>query len=211
MTPKQKHNNIIGARTVEVLKKRGFDAYYCDNKAQALDKALELIPEGATVTWGGSASIAETGLTGILNDGNYNVLDRTTATTEAEKKEMYRKAFFSDWYLGSANAVSLSGEVINIDGTGNRVAAMIYGPDNVLLMVGINKLALNAEDAMKRARNVASPINAAKFEMDTPCAKTGICVDCISAGCICNYITVTRRCKPAGRIKVIIVGEELGF
>lgn len=211
MTPQQIHYKAMGERTVEALKKRSFDAWYCEDKQAALKKALELIPQGASVTWGGTHSIYEMGLADALLGGDYDVLDRSVAKDAEEKKAIYRKSFCCDWYLGSANAISLGGEIINIDGTGNRVAAMIYGPDNVLLIVGANKLAPDSESALKRARNTAAPVNAASFGLDTPCSQAGSCMDCLKDNCICNYITLTRHCKPAGRIKVIIVGEDLGY
>ncbi len=211
MTPKQQYYGTICNRAVEALNKRGFQAWYCEDKKSALEKALSLISEEASVTWGGSVTLDEIGLIDALKSGNYNALDRTLAKDADERKEMYRKAFYCDWYLCSANAVSLNGEIINIDGTGNRVAAMMYGPDNVLLVVGANKLELTEEIALSRARNIASPINAARFNTDTPCNKVGSCMDCLSDESICSYITITRKCKPKGRIKLIIVGEDLGF
>ncbi len=211
MTPREEYYNTIGNRAADAFKKRGFEAWYCKDKSAALNLALELIPQGASVTWGGTKSIGEIGITEALKKGCYNILDRTLAKDADEKKAIYRKAFTVDWYLGSANAVTLNGEIINIDGTGNRVAAMMYGPDNVLLIVGINKITPTEESAMLRARNTAAPINAASFGLDTPCTKAGSCMDCLHDDCICSYISITRKCKPKGRIKIIIVGEELGY
>jgi hypothetical protein len=211
MTPKQVYNGKLGEKTVEALISRGFDAWYCENNEEALKKALSLIPDGASIAWGGTKSIEEIGLLDKLRAGSYELMDRSLAKDADEKKKLLRMAFSADWYLGSANALSMDGKLINIDGTGNRVAAMMFGPDNVLMIVGINKLALDEENALIRARNVAAPINAARFELDTPCAAAGKCMDCLKDNCICSYITVTRKCKPKGRIKVIIVGEELGY
>lgn len=211
MTPEDKYKTVLAENTVKALKKRGFDACYCRDKEAALGKALSLIEPESVVTWGGSQSIMQIGLTKTLKNGNYKVTDRADAKDEDEKRLMYRRAFFSDWYLGSANAVSADGEIINIDGSGNRVAAMMYGPDNVLLIVGINKIASDYESAVKRAKNVASPINVQRFDKNTPCKTLGVCKDCLCDDCICSYITVIRRCKPKGRIKVIITGESLGF
>jgi hypothetical protein len=211
MTPREEYYAELGASTVEALNKRGFEACYCADRKSALDKALSYIAKEQSVTWGGSMSISQIGLIAALHDGNYNYIDRSDAKSNEEKTEMSRKAFFANWYLGSANALSADGKIINIDGTGNRVAAMMYGPDNVLLIVGVNKIAVDEESAIKRARNVAAPINAKRFALSTPCAKTGKCADCLNERCICSYITVTRKCKPQGRIKVIIVGEELGY
>lgn len=211
MTPREDYYRKNGEKLAAELEKRGFEAYYRENGKQALELALELIPKGAVVTWGGTSTIDDIGLMSALKNGDYNVLDRAEAKTSEEKKAIYRKAFSADWYIGSANAVSADGKIVNIDGTGNRVAAMIYGPDNVLMIVGINKLEKTEEAALARARNVAAPINAIRLEKNTPCGKTGECFDCISDESICSYITVTRLCRPRGRIKVIIVGEELGY
>lgn len=211
MTPKQRLYDILGRNTAEALSKRGFEAYYACDKAAALKKALELIDNGSSITWGGSASIDEIGLCEALSAGDYDVIDRSGALTEEEKKAVYRKAFTVDWYLGSANAISSDGIIVNIDGTGNRVAAMMYGPDNVLLIIGANKIEPDEDSALIRARNIAAPVNAARFGIDTPCQKTGRCMDCLHEKCICSYVTLTRKCKPAGRIKVIIVGEDIGF
>ena len=211
MTPREDYYRKNGEKLVSELEKRGFEAYYRDKGNQALELALELIPKGAVVTWGGTHTIEDIGLMPALKNGDYNVLDRAEAKTPEEKKAIYRQAFSADWYIGSANAVSADGKLVNIDGTGNRVAAMMYGPDNVLLIVGINKLEKTEEAALARARNVAAPINAIGLERNTPCSKTGKCFDCISEDSICSYITVTRLSRPKGRIKVIVVGEELGY
>lgn len=211
MTAREDYYRKNGEKLAAELEKRGFKAYYCENGKQALELALELIPKGAVVTWGGTHTIEDIGIMSALKNGDFNVLDRAEAKTPEEKKDIYRKAFSADWYIGSANAVSADGKIVNIDGTGNRVAAMMYGPDNVLMIVGINKLEKTEEAALARARNVAAPINAISLEKNTPCGKTGECFDCTSDESICSYVTVTRLCRPKGRIKVIIVGEELGY
>lgn len=211
MTPRDKYYEVLGNKMLESFKKRGMEAYYCADKSEALKKALELIPEGASVSWGGTMTVGEIGLDEKLKSPKYNVIDRSMAKSDEEKKEIYRKVFFCDWYIGSANGVSADGEIVNIDGTGNRVAAMMYGPDNVLLIVGMNKVAPSLEEAVSRARNVAAPINIARFGKETPCSKTGKCMDCLSDDCICSYITITRKSNIKGRIKVILVGEELGY
>ena len=211
MTAREDYYRKNGERLVAELEKRGFKAYYCDSGRDALKLALELIPKGSVVTWGGTHTIEDMGLMSALKEGDYNVLDRSEAKTPEEKKAIYRKAFYADWYVGSANAISEDGKIVNIDGTGNRVAAMIYGPENVLMVVGINKLEKTEEAALARARNMAAPINAIGLERNTPCGKTGQCNDCLSDDSICSYITVMRLCRPKGRIKIIIVGEELGY
>ena len=196
---------------VKNLHKRHFGAYYCATKEEALAKAQKLIPEGETVGWGGATSAEQIGLLNTLRTGSYKVIDRDTAKTPQERTEMMRSCLLTDWFITGANALSLDGEMVNIDGMGNRVAAIVYGPKNVLVIAGVNKITDNLEDALTRARTVAAPINKQRFGNDTPCTATGSCADCLSDGCICNQLLITRNCRPAGRIQFIIVGEELGF
>ena len=196
---------------VKNLQKRHFGACYCETGEEALKKALELIPEGETVGWGGATSAEEIGLLQALRTGPYQVIDRDTAKSPEERTEKMRACLLSDWFIAGANALCLEGEMVNIDGMGNRVAALVYGPKNVLIIAGVNKITDTLEDALTRARTVAAPVNKQRFGNDTPCTATGSCADCLSAGCICNQILITRNCRPAGRIQFIIVGEELGF
>jgi L-lactate utilization protein LutB len=207
----RKYYEKRGAILVKNLKSRHFDAYYCATKADALEKALELIPEGATVGWGGVMSAHEIGLVKALNEGNYNAIDRDKCATPEEKLQAAKDSMFADVFLTGANAISLDGQMVNIDGMGNRVAAIVYGPRSVIVVAGINKVVDTLEMAIDRARTVAAPINKQRFPNLTPCNVTGQCADCKSEGCICNQILITRNCRPAGRIKFIIVGEELGF
>ncbi len=200
-----------GQILVKNLKSRHFDAWYCANRRQALEKALELIPDGASVGWGGALSAQQIGLMDALRAGNYRAIDRDNCRTPEEKLQAARDSLFADVFLTGANALSLDGEMVNIDGTGNRAAAIIYGPETVLVIAGMNKVADTLEDAVTRARTVAAPMNKQRFPNQTPCEITGTCADCKSEGCICNQIVITRHCRPVGRIKFIIVGEELGF
>lgn len=193
------------------LKSRHFDAYYCATKEDALCKALELIPEGATVGWGGAFSAMQIGLMDALNEGKYHTIDRDKCKTQEEKLKAARDCFAADVFLTGANALSLDGQMVNIDGNGNRVGAIIYGPTTVLVIAGMNKVEENLEAAVRRARTVAAPMNEQRFLGNTPCAVTGVCADCKSENCICNQIVITRHCRPTGRIKFILVGEELGF
>lgn len=196
---------------IKNLKSRHFDAYYCDNKEQALAKALELIPEGSSVGWGGAMSANQIGLMDAVRNGNYKALDRESCATEEERENVLRACMGADYFLTGANGLSLDGQMVNIDGAGNRVAAIIYGPKNVIVIAGMNKVEDTLEAAYTRARTVAAPMNQQRFLNDTPCAVTGTCADCKSVSCICNQIVVTRHCRPAGRIKFILVGEPLGF
>lgn len=196
---------------VKNLKSRHFEAYYCPDSASALAKALELIPEGASVGWGGALSAQQIGLIGAVKSGNFAAIDRDAATTPEERTQALKRCLTADVFLCGANALSLDGQMVNIDGTGNRVAAIAYGPDTILVIAGMNKVCDTLDDAVTRARTVAAPMNKQRFPFKTPCEVTGACADCKSEESICNQILITRNCRPAGRIKFVLVGEELGF
>lgn len=210
-TPKEEYFAKRGALLVKNLQSRHFEAYYCANRKDALYKALELIPEGASVGWGGALSAQQIGLMAALHQGNYHTIDRDYCTTPEEKQQAARDSMFADVFLTGANALSLDGQMVNIDGTGNRVGAIVYGPKIVLVIAGMNKVVDTLEDAVKRARTVAAPMNKQRFLGNTPCSVTGICTDCKAEGCICNQIVITRNCRPVERIKFILVGEALGY
>lgn len=196
---------------IKKLQSRHFEAYYCETKEEALNKALSLIPAGSSVGWGGALSAQQIGLLDAVNAGNFVALDRDKAANPQEREEIMRKCLLAETFITGANAISLDGQMVNIDGNGNRVAAIIYGPKQVLVIAGMNKVEDSLEAAINRARTVAAPMNKQRFPLQTPCEVTGTCADCKSDGCICNQILVTRNCKPAGRIKFILVCEELGF
>lgn len=203
----QKRGDVL----VKNLRARHFDAWYCSTREDALRKALELIPEGASVGWGGAMSAQQIGLMDAVRQGPFNAIDRDQCQTVEEREEANRKAMFADVYLTGANGMSLDGQMVNIDGTGNRVAAIIYGPKTVLVIAGMNKVMDTLEEAVRRARTVAAPMNVQRFGLDTPCSITGSCGDCKNVRCICNQIVITRHCRPAGRIKFVLVGEDLGY
>lgn len=187
------------------------EAYYVKTKEEALAKALELIPEGSSISWGGTMSAQEIGLTDALHKGNYDVYDREQVETREEKEKIAHQALNCDFFIGSTNALSEDGVLVNVDGNANRVAAFAYGPKNVLLIVGMNKVVKTEADAMSRARNEAAPINAQRFGVDTPCVKNGSCFNCKSPQCICCQILITRFSKVPKRTKIILVDENLGF
>lgn len=211
MDVRQMRNEALGKRVVKALESRNMEAYYAASKEEALKIALDLIPEGSTVNMGGSASVREVGLIDALNEGNYEFCDRDKASTPEQRHEIALKAFTCDWFLGSVNAMSEDGVFVNIDGNANRVAAYAFGPKNVLLIVGMNKVVKTEEDALHRARNEAAPINTQRFGIDTPCVKNGSCFDCKSSDCICCQIMTTRFSRIPKRFKVILVDENLGF
>ncbi len=197
---------------VKNLQKRHFDAYYCATAEEAKARVNELIEDGASVTWGGTMTVRDMGIPEMLKKRRtLNVWDRDLVTTPDEKEEMYRRAFTADYYLSSANAISEDGVIVNIDGNGNRVAAITWGPKHVIFVVGMNKVAQDADAALKRARSTASPINAARFDIKTPCQVDGQCHNCNSPQSICNYIHFLRNSSKPGRIIVVLVGENLGY
>ncbi len=199
-----------GPKVAENFNKRGFEAYYCPTKEEALQKAISLIPENHVVSWGGSVSINDIGLRPYVLE-HRQVIDRDTAKTPEERQQLLRQALLCDTFIMGTNAATEDGQLYNIDGTGNRVAALIFGPKQVVVIVGMNKVEPTLEAAVTRARTVASPMNMQRFNKKTPCSVTGMCADCLSPDSICNQMVRTRRCAPAGRIKVIIVGENLGY
>ena len=208
--PRTERNALLGATLVKKLQARAFDAYYCATKEEALTKALELIPKDDVISWGGSASIAEIGLLDYVRK-NFRCIDRDMAKTPEERMEIMRQGLLCDTFLMSTNAMTVNGELVNIDGNGNRCAAMIYGPKQVLVIAGLNKVTGNLQSAIDRAHATAASINVQRFGAKTPCCLTGVCADCNCNDTICNYIVVTRRSKPAHKIKVILVGEDIGF
>ena len=206
-----KRNDLLAEQVIKNLKSRQMEGHYVQTKEEALALALKLIPEGSSISWGGSMSIKAIGLPEALHKGNYKVLDRDLCATPEEKAEMMHQALNCDYFLASCNAISEDGILVNIDGNANRVAAYAFGPKNVLLIVGMNKVVKTQEDAMSRARNEAAPVNAQRFGIDTPCSKAGSCFDCKSPECICCQILVTRFSRQKGRFKIILVDENLGF
>ena len=211
-SPKELYYEKRGKILVKHLQQRHFDAYYCATKEEALHKALELIPEGASVGWGGAMSAQQIGLMDAVRAGNYREIDRDQCKTPEEREQAAMACLSADVFLTGANALSMSGEMVNIDGMGNRVAAIIFGPKNVLVIAGMNKVEDTLEAAIQRARTVAAPLNQQRFlQPNNPCTVTGTCANCKSETCICNHIVVTRHCRPVGRIKFILVGEDLGL
>lgn len=196
---------------IKNLKARQFDAWYCEDKETALRTALELIPAGSSVGWGGAMSAVQIGLIEALKNGEYRAIDRDATTTPEDRKAAMKQCLLVDTFITGSNAISMDGQLVNIDGVGNRVAAIVYGPESVIVIAGMNKVVDSLEDAVRRARTIAAPMNKQRFPMKTPCEVTGTCGDCKGAGCICNQVLVTRSCNPAGRIKVILVGEDLGM
>jgi L-lactate utilization protein LutB len=212
MTPLEERNQKLAEKMIKNLKRRNMEAFYCPTGKNAVEKVSELIADGSTVTWGGTATVRDLGIPQALkNRSTLNVLDRDTVETPEEKVQMYLKAFTADVYLTSANAISEDGVIVNIDGNGNRVAAISWGPKKVIFVIGLNKVAQTIEAAIARARGIASPINSQRFDINTPCRIDGTCHNCNSPESICSYVHILRNSRNGNRHIVILVGEDLGY
>ena len=212
MTPTQQHYQALADTILKNLKKRRMDGCYCATAAEAKEKVLSCLTEGCSVSFGGSMTLEEAGiLDAVRGRSDLRLIDRAKAGSPEEVRQMYHDALSADFYLMSTNAITTEGELVNIDGTGNRVAALIYGPEHVIVIAGMNKVAADVPDAIRRVHNVASPINCQRLNRKTPCAATGVCSDCLSPDCICSQTVITRRSGVENRISVILVGEELGY
>ena len=203
-----KRNDLLAQKVIKGLASRNMTGYYAHDKEEALKTALSLIPEGSTVTMGGAMSAHEIGLVRALKDGKYDFIDRDACE---DKRAAMLAAYDADVFLSSANAMTEDGIIVNIDGNANRVSAIAQGPRKVLFIVGMNKICSDVDGAMKRARNVAATTNAQRFGLDTPCAKTGSCMNCKSPDTICCQFLITRFSRHPGRIEVILVNDNLGF
>ena len=203
-----KRNALLATQVMKGLESRNMTGYYAETKEEALKKALALIPEGSSISMGGAMSVHEIGLSEAVKCGNYNFIDRDAAE---DKRAAMLAGYDADFFLSSCNAMTTDGILINIDGNANRVSAIAQGPKKVLFIVGMNKICPDVDSAMKRARNVAAPVNAQRFGLSTPCSKTGTCMDCKSTDTICCQFLITRFSRHKDRIHVILVGEDLGF
>ena len=203
-----KRNELLAKKVIKGLESRNMTGYYAASKEEALKIALDLIPEKSSVTMGGAMSVHEIGLVDALKEGEYDFIDRDDYE---DKREAMLKAYDADFFLSSANAMTEDGVLVNIDGNANRVSAIAQGPKKVLFVVGMNKICSTLDSAMDRAQYIASPINAQRFGLETPCAKTGACAQCKSHDTICCQILITRYSKHDGRISVILVNDDLGF
>lgn len=209
-------------KTLESLRKNNMEAYFCENSEKARELVKSLMKKGDTVSHGGSVTLTQTGITEILKNGDYNYLDRSAAGSREEIEEIYRKTFSADVFLTSANAITENGELYNVDGNSNRVAAILYGPESVIVIAGYNKIVPDINAAVKRVKEIAAPLNTKRLDCDTYCAKENKCVSLnndnsfICDGChseqriCCNYV-ISAQQRKKNRIKVIIVGEELGY
>ena len=212
MTPIEQRNELLANKVIKSLNTRHIEGYYCATSADAIKKVLTLIPQGSSISWGGSMTIRDMGMTDALFKADaYTLYDRDQAKSPEEIQSIYRQTFGADFYISSVNAMSEQGDIVNIDGNGNRVAAIAWGPKKVIFVVGINKIAKDLDAAIKRARGTAAPINTVRLNRETPCTLDGVCHDCHSPNSICNQIHIIRNSYDNGRFSVVIVGEELGY
>ena len=203
-----KRNELLAQTVIKGLESRNMSGYYAADKAEALKLALSLIPEGASVTMGGAMSAHEIGLVEAVKGPDYRFIDREAYT---DRRAAMLAAYDADVFLSSTNAMTEDGILVNIDGNANRVSAIAQGPKKVVIIAGMNKVCKDLDAAMKRARNVAAPINAQRFGLNTTCSKTGACMDCKSPDTICCQFLITRFSRHTGRIHVILVNDSLGF
>lgn len=212
MTPKQEAYKNLGNSMIKNFQKRNMEAYYCETSEDAVKLALELMKDGGTVGMGGSSTVKEIGLVDALKSSDHlEFIDRSVAKTPEEKQEIFFKSIQCKYFLMSSNAITIDGELVNIDGNGNRLACLMCGPEQVLVIAGMNKVVDDVESAVQRVGTHAAPPNAVRLGTRTPCATLGHCNDCHSDDCMCAHIVVTRHSRQKGRIKVILVGEELGY
>lgn len=214
MIPKEKIYRAKALKVIENLKKRNMDGIYCENSGQAVAEIIKMIPHGSLVGLGGSETIIESGLVEGLRKLDIRLLDRYKGGISKEEiNKMRRESLLSDIFITSSNAVTVDGKLVNIDGTGNRVAAMIYGPSKVIFLVGMNKVVRTFEDAISRIKNHSAPLNAVRVGVETPCFHLGYCNEpnCFPPHRICNQVVIIEANPTPGRIMVVLVGEELGF
>lgn len=197
---------------IQNLEKRNMEGYFAETKEEAVSLIMErFLTPGTSVCFGGSMTLTESGLMDALRQSDCIVYDRAAAKTPEETRDMKANMINSDYFLMSTNAITIDGELINMDGFANRVSFLCYGPAHVIVLAGMNKVVSGVEDGVRRVRDMASPPNTVRLNKNTPCAKTGRCGDCYSEDCICSQLVITRRSSVKNRIKVILVAEELGY
>lgn len=196
---------------IKNLNKRNMEGYYFESKEECVKAIISSMPEGSVIGWGGSETIKECGLMDAIQNGSYELIDRSLAKTPEDARQVYARTVLADYYLMSTNALTIDGELINIDGNGNRVACLIHGPSHIIMVVGMNKIVTDVPSGVARVRNMASPANAVRLNKNLPCAASGHCHDCLSPECFCNQIVVTRRSGHPGRIQIYLVAQELGY
>lgn len=199
-------------RTIEALKKNNMNGYYAKNRDEVIELIKGIVKEGSKVAVGGSETLSELGILEHLRSGRYDFLDRyKEGLTREEVTNIFKQSFLADAYLSSCNAITENGELYNVDGNGNRVAAMLYGPDKVIVICGVNKIVKDVDEAIKRNREISAPMNAKRLNKKTPCTKVGYCMNCNSPERICNEYTLIKKQRSSERMHVIFLNENLGY
>ena len=211
MDPKKTYYETLSNTLIKNFSKRGIEAYYAKDSDEAVEIASRFLTPGCTIGHGGSMTLNDIGLLDSLRNSDYTLYDRAECKTFEDFRELQAKVILADFYFMSTNAISLDGHLVNIDMAGNRVSALMYGPANVIIIAGMNKVCPDLESAIKRARNIAAPPNNVRLGMPNPCVNTGRCMECYGPQCLCSNIVITRKSFPEGRIKIVLVGEELGY
>lgn len=200
------------ASTIQRLERHNIEGYWAPSSADAVELVRSWMSDGDSVTWGGSETFKETGMKVALEDaGCYRMLDRTRAVTPEEQRQMWCDRTTATWFFMSANALTLDGELVNIDGNSDRCSLLLHGPEHVVVLCGMNKLVADVDAGIKRIRTTVCPLNAERLHTETPCELTGVCAACHAPKCMCCNVVVTRHSRHAGRIKVVLIGEELGY
>ena len=212
MITKQQNYQHQAETVIKNLKKRQMEGFYCETKEDAVKLALSMMKKGDSVAWGGSMSVVDSGLAAAVKaNSDLKILDRDIVKNEEERKAMYADIENADFFLMSTNAITFDGELVNIDCRGNRVSFLCYGPQNVIVLTGMNKLVSDVDSGIKRVKDIATPANAIRLNRENPCAVTGKCGNCFGKGRLCAQTVITTFSPIPGRIKVILVGEELGY
>lgn len=213
MTPKEQNYENLAESIIAKLAHRNIEGYYCKDREEANAKAKRFLTPDCSVAWGGSVTLNEIGLIDDLKErtSEYEILDRACIPEHMSDKEFRGRMMTADYFFMSTNAITVDGELINIDGNGNRVACLCNGPEHVIVIAGMNKVVADVKSGIARVRNIAAPPNAVRLQTNTPCMDYGRCTDCLTEGCMCCHTVVTRKSRTDGRIKVILVGEELGY
>lgn len=201
----------LAQNTIKELNKRNMEGYYFKDSSTCVKTILSMMPAKSTISFGGSQTLKETGLLQAIKEADYSIIDRSSATTTEESRELYAQTVLSDYYFMSTNAITTNGILVNIDGNANRVACLCHGPSNVMILVGKNKFASSIESAIERIHTYACRPNAIRLNRNTPCALTGVCHECLAPDSFCNQIVITRRSNHPERIKVFLINENLGY
>lgn len=199
------------ATIIKKLERNNISGYYCDSSRDAIELVQKLVPTGSSVTWGGSETFRQTGVKDMLAAGAYHLIDGLAGETPEEQDRIWQEQSTADWMFMSSNAITIDGELINIDGNANRLSLLLHGPKHVCMLVGMNKVVADIESGFKRIRTVTCPANAARLHTGTPCEATGTCANCHTKACMCCQEVITRHSRHKGRIHVILIGESLGF